>query len=182
MRKAIFTGAMTLMLSATAALAQHGPPAGAGPGGGLGAGPPISPPGLAGMGQGTSDLARGIASQQGQFGRDFAAQQHLSSAELQAQAAQHRADAMVLAQAARAGGNIPASAGPRIKTALRFDIDAWRAQFQVDRKSWQTMRDAWLAERPNMTARDWALRRADWFTARDAWISAQKTTAMARRN
>jgi len=182
MRKAIFSGAAALMLSATAAFAQHGPPSGGGPGSGMGAGPPISPPGLAGMGQGTSDLARDIASQQGQFGRDFAAQQHLSSAELQTQAAQHRADAMALAQAARAGGNIPASAGPRIKTALRFDIDAWRTQFQVDRKSWQTMRDAWLAERPNMTARDWAQRRADWFTARDAWIAAQRTTAMARRN
>jgi len=181
MRKAILTAASALVFAATAAVAQHGPPAGAGPGGGMGAGPPISPPGLAGMGQGTSDLARDIASQRGQFGRDFAEQQRLTHAQLQQQATQHRADAMALAQAARAGANIPANAGPRIKTALRFDIDAWREQFQVDRKAWQTMRDAWLAERPNMTARDWAQRRADWFAARDAWIANQRTTAMARR-
>jgi hypothetical protein len=184
MRKTLLTSAAALMLTATAAMAQHGPPAGAGPGGGMGAGPPISPPGLAGMGQGTSDLAHDIASQRGQFGRDFAAQQrdtHMNAAQLQAMAAQHRSDAMALAQAARSGARIPANAGPRIKTALRFDIDAWREQFQVDRKSWQTMRDAWLAERPNMTARDWAQRRADWFAARDAWIANQRTMAMARR-
>jgi len=137
---------------------------------------------LAGGGPGTADLAHDIASQQGQFGRDFAAQQHLSSSELQAMAAQHRADALALAQAARAGANIPANVGPRIKLALTQDIDAWRAQFQVDRKSWQTMRDAWLAERPNMAARDWAQRRADWFAARDAWIANQKSWAMAQRH
>jgi hypothetical protein len=96
-------------------------------------------------------------------------------------AQQHRADAMALAQAARAGGHIPANVAPRIKLALQQDIDAWRAQFQVDRQSWQTMRDAWLAERPNMTARDWAQRRADWFAARDAWIASQRSWAMARR-
>lgn len=182
MRKSLLSGAAPLLLSATGAMAQHGPPAGAGPGGGMGAGPPMSPPGLAGLGQGTSDLARDIASQRGQFGRDFASEQHLSASELQAQAAQHRADALALAQAARSGANIPAKAAPRIKEALRQDIEAWRAQFQVDRQNWQTMRNAWLAERPNMTARDWAQRRADWFAARDAWISAQRTTAMARRN
>jgi len=140
MRKAILTGAWALMISATAAVAQHGPPAGAGPGSGMGAGPPISPPGLAGGGSGTADLARDIASQQGQFGRDFAAQQHLTAAQYQAMAAQHRADAMALARAARAGANIPANVGPRIKLALTQDIDSWRAQFQVDRQSWQTMR------------------------------------------
>ena len=98
MRKALIAGACALMLSTTAAIAQHGPPAGVGPGGGMGAGPPISPPGLSGMGQGTSDLARDIASQQGQFGRDFAAQQHLSATDYQAMAAQHRADALALAR------------------------------------------------------------------------------------
>jgi hypothetical protein len=134
------------------------------------------------MGPGTADLAHGIASQQGQFGRDFAQQQHLTAAQYQAMAAQHRADALALAQAARAGANIPANAGPRIKQALKLDIDAWREQFQVDRKSWQTMRNAWLADRPNMTPQDWALRRADWFAARDAWIANQKSWAMAQRH
>lgn len=181
MRKAILTGASALMLSATAAIAQHGPPPGVGPGGGMGAGPPISPPGLAGMGQGTADLAHGIASQQGQFGRDFAAEQHLSSAQLQQQATQHRSDALALAQAARSGAHIPANAAPRVKLALQQDIDAWRAQFQVDRQSWQTMRNTWLADRPNMTVQDWIQRRADWFAARDAWIANQKGWAMAHR-
>src|SRR5678815_5541329 len=126
MRKVILTGACALMLSTTAALAHPG----GGPGGGAGAGPPISPPGLAGGGPGTADLARDIASQQGQFGRDFAAQQHLTAAQYQAMAAQHRADALAMAQAARAGANIPVNVGPRIKLALKQDIDAWREQFQ----------------------------------------------------
>lgn len=179
MRKSILTGAFALIL-ATAATAHPG----GGPGGGMGAGPPMTPPGQMGMGAGTADLARGIASQQGQFGRDFAQQQqqqHLSAQQYQQLAAQHRADALAIAKAARSGANLPANAGPRIRLALQQDIEAWRDQFQVGRKSWQSMRDQWLAQRGTMTAQDWALRRADWFAARDAWIANQKTWASARR-
>jgi len=188
MRRSLLTGACALMLSA-AALAHPGggPPGGVGggPGGGMGAGPPITPPGQMGLGAGTPDLAHDIASQQGQFGRDFAQQQqqrHLTAQQYQALAAQHRADALALAQAGRSGATIPASAGPRIRLALQQDIDAWRDQFQVDRRAWQAMRDQWLAERGTMSPQEWAQRRADWFAARDAWIANQKAWAMTRRN
>jgi hypothetical protein len=177
MRKSILFVACVMALSTTSAMAHPG----GGPGGGMGAGPPMSPPGQAGLGAGTADLARGIGSQQGQFGRDFAAQQHLTPDQYRAMAAQHRADALTLAQAARNGAKIPANAGPRIKLALQQDIGAWRDQFQVDRKSWQAMRDQWLADRTNLTPQEWAQRRADWFASRDAWIAGQKTWASARR-
>jgi len=176
MRKLILCTAGA-MLCAAAATAHPG----GGPGGGMGAGPPMSPPGQAGMGAGTADLAHGIGSQQGQFGRDFAAQQHLSPDQYRVMAAQHRRDALALAQAARSGANIPASAGPRIRLALQQDMEAWREQFSVGRKDWQAMRDQWLADRGNMTAAEWAQRRADWFASRDAWVATQKAWASARR-
>jgi len=183
MRKSILTGALALIFS-TAAMAHPGgaPGGGGGPGGGMGAGPPITPPGEMGLGAGTPDLAQGIASQQGQFGRDFAQQQQLTVQQYQQLAAQHRADALALAQAARSGARLPPNVSPRIRLALQQDIDAWRDQFQVDRRSWQAMRDQWFAVRGTMTPQDWALRRADWFAARDAWIANQKNWAMARRH
>jgi hypothetical protein len=138
--------------------------------------------GIIGGPGGASDYARGIASQRGQFGRDFAAQQHLTPQQYQALAAQHRADALGLAQAARSGAQIPANAGPRIRQALRQDIDAWRDEFQVDRRSWQATRDYWLSSRGTMTAQEWAIQRANWFAERDAWIANQKAWAMARRH
>jgi hypothetical protein len=183
MRKSILTSACALALASTAAIAQHGPPSGVG--GGMGAGPPMTPPGqMGGIGGpgGASDYARDIASQRGQFGRDFAAQQRLTAQQYQQQAAQHRADALALAQAARSGARLPANAGPRIRDALKQDIDAWRDQFQVDRRSWQAMRDQWLSNRGAMTAQDWAVQRASWFAARDAWIVNQKAWASARRH
>ena len=145
----------------------------------MGRGPPITPPGQ------TSDpraAAQGIAAQQGQFGRDFAALQKKSPDELKAMAADHRKSAQAMAAAARAGANIPESAKDRIRSALDQDIMEWRAEFQVGRKAWQDMRNQWLSERSTMSARDWAARRADWFAARDAWIAKQKTYAMARTN
>jgi hypothetical protein len=142
----------------------------------------MTPPGQLGGGFGTSTYAHDIASQHGQFGRDFAAQQHLTAQQYQALAAQHRADALALAQAARSGARIPANAGPRIREALKQDIDAWRDQFQVDRRSWQATRDYWLSNRGTMTAQDWAIQRASWFAERDAWIARQRAWASARRH
>lgn len=184
MRKAILTGAAALLVSTASIAHPGGGPGGAGPGGGMGAGPPMTPPGQMGLGAGTADYAHGLASQQGQFGRDLAQQQqerHLTAEQYRSQAAQHRADAVALAQAARSGARLPSNAGPRIRLALQQDIDAWRDQFRVDRASWQAMRDEWLSQRSTMTAQDWAQRRADWFAARDAWIANQRAWAMGRR-
>ena len=181
MRRTILTTSIACVALAFAgpALAQgHG----GGPGGGQGAGPPMTPPGQSGGGFGTSNAARDIADQRGQFGRDFAQQQHLTAAQYQAQAQQHRADALALAQAARNGDRIPASAAGRIRTALADDIDAWRDQFKVDRSNWQAMRDQWLVNRGSLTPQQWAEQRAAWFQARDAWIANQKSWAQARRH
>lgn len=183
MRKQLLAAVACLALaSAGTALAQGRGGGAGGAGAGMGAGPPISPPGLSGGGMGTRDLARGIADQRGQFGRDFAAQQHLTANELRAQAQQHRADAMAMAQAVRGGADLPESAAARIRAALKADIEAWREEFRVGRQAWQAMRDQWLVDRASLTAEQWAQRRADWFAARDAWIATQKATAMARRN
>lgn len=190
--KVILTGGAALLISGAAIAypggGMGGPgmggPGMGGPGGGMGAGPPMTPPGQMGMGAGTAGIAHGIASQRGQFGRDFAQQQqdqHLSPQQYQQMAAQHRADALMLAAAAR-NGTLPTNIGPRIKAALEQDIDSWRAQFQVDRKAWQAMRDQWLASRGTMSARDWAQRRADWFAARDSWIANQRTWASTQRH
>jgi hypothetical protein len=190
-RKLILSAVGCLALAVTApALAQGNSGGhGGGPGGGMGAGPPISPPGQAGGGMGTSDLGRGLGSQHGQFGRDFANQQHLTSEQRQQlaleyqQAAQaRRANATQLAVLARQGASFPADASTKIRGALKEDIDAWRDQFQVDRKAWQAMRDQWLVDRGSLTPQEWAIRRSAWFDARDAWIANQKAWAMARRH
>lgn len=194
MKKLIMLSLASAMLASSPILAQGrsgsaGPPAGVGGGmgGGVGAGgigmgngPPINPPGMSGSN--ARDAAQDIASQQGQFGRDFAELQKKSPVELKAMAAERRISAEALAAAARAGANIPANAKDRIRTALAEDIAAWRAEFQQGRKEWQDMRTQWLSERGTMSARDWAMRRADWFAARDAWIANQKTFAMTRSN
>ena len=120
MRKSILTGALALAFTSAAAISHPG----GGPGGGMGGGPPMSPPGQMGGGMGTSGYAHDIASQRGQFGRDFADQQHLTSDQYRAQAEQHRADALAMAQAARSGAPIPASAAGRIHKALQQDMQA----------------------------------------------------------
>ena len=197
MRKTVVITAALAVL-ATAPLAAQGRGGGAGGGGaggpgagaagGMGGGPPMSPPGLAGGGPGTADLAHGIASQKGQFGRDFASTQKLTpeersarAAEYQAEAQQRRADAMVWAQAARAGRPLPTNADRDIRAAMKADMEAWREAFNVGRTDWQAMRDQWLVDRDTLTPQEWAQRRVDWFAARDAWISSQKAWAMAHR-
>jgi hypothetical protein len=148
MRKPFLTAAcgFAIIAFATAATAQHAGGSG-GMGGGMsamgqsmGAGPPISPPGQMG-GMGASGRAGDIASQRGQFGRDFVAQQHLTPTEYQAQAQQRRADALAIAKAARSGATLPKGTDARIREALRNDMETWRDTFKVDRKSWQAMRD-----------------------------------------
>lgn len=139
--------------------------------------PPINPPGLT---DNPRQAAQDIAAQQGQFGRDFAALQHLSSDELRSMAAERRAKAEALAAAVRSGVNIPEQAEARIRAALREDLEVWRAEFKAGRDEWQEMRKTWLEERGTMDARDWALRRAEWFAARDAWIANQRDWAKAR--
>lgn len=165
-----------------------GGPGGFGPGGGLGSdmglgsngrgAPPITPPGLS---NNPRLGAQDIAAQRGQFGRDFAALQRLSSDELRDMAAERRAKAEALAAAARSGANIPDHAEARIRAALREDIEMWRAEFKADREEWQQMLKTWLEERDTMDARDWALRRAEWFAARDAWVANQREWAKGRR-
>ena len=77
MRKELLTvAAFAILASPSVGVAQG---RGGGPGGGQGAGPPMSPPGQMGGGIGTRDLARDIANQRGQFGRDFADQQRLTA-------------------------------------------------------------------------------------------------------
>lgn len=171
------------MACATPALAQgrsggHG----GGPGGGMGAGPPMTPPGQMGAGMGTPGYASDIASQRGQFGRDFAEQQRLQAQQYRAQAEQRRAEALAYAQAARSGRPLPANAAGKIRSALKADIDAWREAFDVGRRDWQAMRDQWLVDRESLTAQQWAERRLDWFAVRDAWIASQKAWAQARRH
>lgn len=171
------------LASAAAGLAQgRGGGQGSGPGGGMGAGPPITPPGQMGGGMGTRDIARGLGSQQGQFGRDLAARQQLTTEERRVQAMRNRANAMALAQSVRRGADLPESAAGRIREAMKEDIAAWREEFRVGRQEWQAMRDQWVLDRSSLTAEQWAERRAAWFAARDAWIANQKATAMARRN
>ena len=193
MRKPFLTAAcgFAILALATAATAQHaggggGMGASGGMGGGMsamgqgmGAGPPISPPGQMG-GMGASGRAGDIASQRGQFGRDFAAQQHLTPTEYQAQAQQHRADALAIAKAARSGAALPKGTDARIREALKNDMETWRDTFKVDRKSWQAMRDQWLVDRKSLSPQQWAEQRAAWFAARDTWIANQKQWASAR--
>ena len=186
MRKGLMTATcgFAFLGFATAAAAQHGGGGsggmgnGGGMGQGMGGGPPISPPGQMG-GMGASGRAGDIASQRGQFGRDFAAQQQLTAAEYYAQAQQRRTDAMTLARAARSGAAMPKGTDARIREALKEDMEIWRDSFKVDRKSWQAMRDQWLVDRKSLSPQQWAEQRAAWFTARDGWIANQKQWASA---
>ena len=194
MRKALIAIATLSALAATPALAQGrsgggggggnsgGGMGGGGFGGGMGAGPPISPPGHSGMDtRGASGSAKDIASQRGAFGRDFAANQHLSAQEYRALAQERRSVAAQYAQAARSGRRLPDHAGRDIRTALKQDIDTWRSEFTVGRKEWQAMRDQWIVDRRSLTPAQWAQRRADWFATRDGWIARNKAYAATRR-
>jgi hypothetical protein len=187
-------------MAAGTALAQ-GRGGGGPPGGGQGAGPPMTPPGQAGAGAGTADIARDLGPQRGQFGRDLADEQRLMTGERQeqrltaderreraeefrARGESQRAEALelarALAEAERRGDRIPPNAAERLRGALDADLQEWRQAFQVERSEWQRMRDEWLADRDSLTPLEWAQRRADWFAARDAWIANQREWASAR--
>lgn len=181
MRNKILAAAAAAILVSGTALAQGrgGPPGGGPPGGGMGggagggmgggvgggrgAGPPITPPGQMGGGMATSDAARGLGAERGQFGRDFAAERRLTPEQRQERAEQFRARgqeqraealalAATLANAERRGQKVPADAAKRIRDALRADMQEWRSAFQVDRREWQEMRDQWLVDRDTLTA------------------------------
>lgn len=196
MNKIILTVGSIVALAAAPVLADpgggghggNGGGGGAGPGGGMGAGgmdhsmgsgPPMTPPGQ-------TDDARGaasdIASQRGQFGRDFAADRKSSQADqarqlrqvvdrYQSSSKSRRDDALAQVAAIKAGR--ATGSAEDIRDALKDDMTAWKDQFRIDRQAWQAQRDQWLTERDGMTAADWAARRADWFAARDAWIAKQ---------
>jgi hypothetical protein len=174
MIKSLLVLASGLALVATAtALAQ-------GRGGVRGGPPSLSP---RGDGLGTENIERLIESQRNRFDRDLgdqrAAREELP--ELRTLVRERRASAFALAQAARSGAHIPASAAARIREALSQDIDAWRAEFDVSRREWQAMRERWLVDRRSMTAAVWAEHRAAWFLARDAWIARPRELASAER-
>ena len=90
MKKVALITALTLSLTAFPALSHGrsgdapggGPPAGVGgpggPGGGMGAGPPMTPPGQT---DDPSGAARDLADLKGQHGRDFAEQQRMDHAD-----------------------------------------------------------------------------------------------------
>lgn len=187
MRKTLITIATVAALAATPALAQgrsggaHGG-GGGGMGGGMGAGPPISPPGHGTFGDhGASGSARDIASQRGEFGRDFAASRRMTTEQRQAMVQERRSLAMQYAQAARSGRPLPRNADREIRSALSSDIDQWRDEFRVGRTEWQSMRNHWIADRSLLTPAQWAQRRADWFATRDAWITRNRAYAQTRR-
>jgi hypothetical protein len=186
MRRYILASAIAA-LAASPVMAQHGGGHGGGPGGGMGAGPPMTPPGQMGLGgPGISDYARGtIASSQGQFGRDFAAQQRADAMvrvqEYRQRAEQRKADALARAAAARAGAPMTAADAARSRDALKADMEAWREAFAIGRRDWQAQRDQWLLDRTSLTPQQWALQRANWFAARDAWIAQQMQMASTRR-
>jgi len=96
MRKTLITAAALAALLAGPALAQgRGGGHGGGFGGGMGAGPPMSPPGQSTFGErGASSSARDIAAQRGEFGRNFAADRRMTTAERQAFVQERRATAL----------------------------------------------------------------------------------------
>ena len=186
MRKTLMLAAAVAAIALSPALAQ-GRPGHAGPPAGMGAGPPITPPGQMG-GVGAADRAADIASQRGQFGRDFGQQQRMTAQERQqmaqqyrAMAAERKAKALELAARARQGATFPAGSAERIREALNSDIEMWRDEFQVNRQAFHDARNRWLAMRGTMSPQEWAQRRADWFVFRDNWILAQRDWASARR-
>lgn len=188
MRKTLIVATVVAALAATPALAQGrgnggGGGMGGGPGGGMGAGPPMSPPGQSTFGdRGASASARDIASQRGEFGRNFAADQRMTPEQRQEMVQDRRSLAMQYAKAARAGRGLPANADRNIRAALSDDIDLWRDQFRLGRSEWQAMRDQWIVDRKSLTPEQWAQRRADWFATRDTWIAANRANAQSRRN
>lgn len=156
-------------------------------GAGMGAGPPMTPPGLAtGGGRGTADYARGnIASERGAFGRSLADQQQARAMErvqtYRQRAEARRAEALAMAAAARAGRPVPVDAA-RIRQALEEDMKAWRDAFRIGRSEWQEQRQQWLDSRGEMSAAEWALMRERWFALRDEWIARQIGWAQAQRH
>src|SRR5688572_9500286 len=93
----------------------------------------------------------------------------------------HRAQAQAMARLAQCGVAFPARAGAAIRDALRFDLHAWRAAYQVIGPDWEEVRDAWLIERRALTAARWVERRALWFRERDAWLAGGQLWAGALR-
>ena len=153
-------------------------------GGGMGAGPPMSVPGRSGDAMGG---ARDIASQRGQFGRDFAEQQRQTQAEqaklMRERAEDYRRDSMGARAEALArrdalkSGQRPGLSSEELRAAFKDDLEEWRDAFRIGRADWQAQRDQWLVDAETLTPEQWTQRRADWFDARDAWIAKQKDWA-----
>lgn len=184
MRTRILAAVACAALAVSGAAFAQGRPGGAGAG--MGAGPPITPPGQMGGGMSTSDYARGtIASSQGQFGRDFAEQQRANALlmvqEYRERADERKAAALATAAAARSGAALTAEDAKRIRNALKADMQAWRDSFQISRRDWQAERDRWLVDLASLTPQQWAQHRANWFAARDAWLAQQVQWAQSRR-
>lgn len=109
--------------------------------------------------------------------RDLRPRQRVT--EYLAESERHRVRALELAGMARSGAAFPDDAAARIRDALRFDLETWRAAFQVSGSEWRTIRKEWLVEPVTLTAQEWAERRAAWFEERDAWITSRRGWASA---
>lgn len=197
MRKVALFALASLALAASPALAQgrgagggggggHGGGMGGGMGMGNGAGPPMTVPGHSGDARGT---AQDIASQHGQFGRDFAEQQRTSQADqarmirdkvdkFTTSSQDRRTQALAMRDAARAGKSVGESS-EEIRAQLKQDMEDWRDTFRVDRKAWQQVRDEMLVDAGTITPAQWAERRAQWFDLRDQWIAKQAAWAQS---
>jgi hypothetical protein len=205
MRKVAIIALASLAMAASPALAQgrgggHGGGGGAGDnaGGGMGMGGGMGAGGGMGMGMGngagppmtvpgqTDDprsAASDIASQRGQFGRDFAQQQKMNQADqarmirdrvrdYTTSTDRDRTEALKMRDEARTGKPVRQSS-QEIRAQLKQDMENWRDTFKVGRKDWQQVRDQILVDAGTLTPAQWAERRAQWFDARDQWIAKQ---------
>ena len=94
--------------------------------------------------------------------------------QLAPQAEQRKADAIALAEKVKNGAVVPTEYASKLREAIDGDLTLWREQFGVSGSEFKAMRKEWLAEKPERSASEWAVRRADWFAARDAWIASKK--------
>ena len=131
--------------------------------------------------------ARDIASQRGEFGREFGAQQRQSQAQ-QANAIREKLDKYasstkgsrdeaIARRDALKSGTRPGLSSAELREAFKDDMEEWRDAFRIGRADWQAQRDQWLVDAETLTPEQWTQRRADWFDMRDAWIAQQRERA-----
>src|SRR4051812_10636072 len=153
-------GAVTLVLTATAAWSQASPPQSTGPLGGYRS--PSNNPGsgsgdMPGMGVGLSNVHEATGLLKGAYGLELT---------------RRIADAQKLVDDVNRGRMLTDRDTRHIRDLMREDFIAWNKQFDLLPATYRTERARWLVDANGLTPNDWAQQRLKWLQAQRDWVLA----------